>query len=263
MFKRINTGLFNPSEIKNFINDKLRFVWLYILFLSVLISIPAFIQLSLSKSVDDDIKETLVSNIQSKNLEGKIEDYKYTGETIDPVGFNEQFFIGAMTDDVKRLGLVFIFNEEKLEIFIGGNALNKYTYEQLDFETFDFKLTQKVDRDKLKDAIDVVFADYKGLYNTTFSFAAVINSFLTGLFLILMLTVVTAFSFPKMVLRYRFIMSTYASTVYFLSLLFETLFNVKYLSFIGIVISIIFIRKAQAGFFKHLKENIRKEEEDE
>lgn len=263
MFKRINTGLFNPTEIKNFIKDKIWYVLLYILFLSILASIPVFIELAVVKDVDPRLQNSVVTKIQSKKLEGNIEDYKYVGEEIPLVNFNEQFFIGALTNDYQRLGFVFLFNEDKLNVYAGGVLYKEYTYEELKLETFDFQLDKKADRNSLGEAINIIFKDNKALYNTSLSFIAVGNSFVSGLFLILMLTLLTAFSMPKIVYRYRFIMASYASTAYFLAHLLERLFAIDSLNIIGVVFAIIAVRKAHAGFFKLVINVRRKEDEDE
>ena len=86
MIKRLNMGLVAPREIGEFIHDKLRYVFLYILFLSLIVSLPIFVKTSLQNEMDSTLKNNLANTLYTENLANSIVDYQLIGEGNDEIG---------------------------------------------------------------------------------------------------------------------------------------------------------------------------------
>ena len=244
MLKRLNVGLFKSEEIGKYLKDKVGYVILYILFLSILAAIPLMIRLGITNSFDDDLKANIINKIQNSDFDKEIKDYTYDGESFGPIEINSFIFFGTKTTDINRLGAVFVLEEKKVDIYFAGQKSSTHTLEELDLKEIDFSLKERADREKLGKALDIVYKEYKTqvvFYNV---FVEVLGNVIAVIFLSLMFVWIYSYYQPKLLMKYRFVITSYASTVYFFTLLLDGLFGVEFISFIGIFIMGFNLRKA-------------------
>jgi|SRR5690554_1631870 len=262
MFKRIYTNLFTPSEIGKYLKDKVGYVILYILFLSLLATIPIIIQLSYTDIREDSFNKSIISSVSAKGLDAQIIDYKYTGSTIEPFAVSNYMFLGANSNNPNAMGITFMFNDENLNVYTAGQIISSYSYEALNLEALNLNLKDSLDKDKMEHAFSIVYKDYKPYIIVGESIGTVITQTILVLILILLFTGLYSFQIPKLLLKYRFVLISYASTVYFFTVLLDNLFGLEFISLIGIFIMSFNIRKA---FVKTIAISLmqRKEQEED
>ncbi|NLN50265.1 MAG: hypothetical protein GX149_01395 [Acholeplasmataceae bacterium] len=262
MFKRIKISLLNPSAIGQFIKDKVGYVFLYILFLSLFVSIPTIVKRSTTKTIDPVISQGVVNTLYTQKIEGKIVNAKASAQSIAPKSATSTVYVGFFTDDVIRAGIVFVFNEYTFDVYYAGIKVNSYSYEILGLEELTFNMTKTVDREKIIKALDFIYLDFKSITTTITSISAFIGSFISGMFIALLMTASYAFVTPKLNIRYRFILAAYSVSIYYLMNLFSVLYGLELLSFVGIVLAVVFMGRAFRKLIL-LTKIVQKEEKDE
>lgn len=250
MIRRLNVSLFKAEEIGKYLKDKVGYVILYILFLSLIVTIPKIIQLSVNNSLDSTTINRAVGAIQSSDIDGKIVDYKYVGKSFSPISLGGQYYFGVKSKDTNKAGFVFMLEEEQIDIYAAGQKTDSLSLKHLELENLDFKLSQKVDRDNLGNTFNSIYLEYKTINVVMNSITEFFAQFILAIFLIFLVVAINSFMQPKMIFKYRFILTSYASTVYFLTVLLDQLFGVTFISFIGIIMMSINLRKAYTRLLK-------------
>lgn len=264
MIRRLNVGLFKPEEIGKYLKDKVGYVLLYILFLSAIVTIPTIIQHSVVNQLDLTTKNSFVSAIQHSDIDGKIIDYKYEGDSYAPISIGSQYYFGVKSNETYKMGFVFMLEDESIDLYIGGRKTDSLSLTSLELENLDFNLTQKQDRDILGNAFNEIYLEYKTFNVVISGFSELFAQLILALFLIFIVVALNSFAQPKMLFKYRFILTSYASSIYFLTVLFEKLFGLGFISFIGIILMSINLRKAYARLIRiTLIEKRKESDEDE
>lgn len=244
MFKRIYDNLFKPSEIGKYLKDKVGYVILYILFLSIVVNIPLFIELGTTEKTEDAFKLSITNAVISEKLESKIEDYQYIGESVKPFVANNYIYIGFNSSATNLYGITFMFDNEELNIYVGGQIVDAYSYSDLKLENINFSLKDNTDKEKLQEAIGIVYNNYKTYIIVSTTIGLVIQAFLLTLLLILLFSWLYSYFIPKLFFKYRFIIISYAATIYLFTILLDNLIGFKFASYIGIILMGMNARKA-------------------
>jgi predicted membrane protein len=96
----------------------------------------------------------------------------------------------------------------------------------------------------MKDAFSSIYNDFKTILIVGESVGLVIGLAILAILIILLFVGFYSMQTPKLLVRYRFILISYASTIYFFTVLLENLFGFGFFSIIGIVMMMLNARKA-------------------
>lgn len=263
MFKRIYSNLFNPSEAGKYLKDKVGYVILYILFLSLLSSIPPIIQISYTNSYEENLKETLLTGIASKKMTSEIVEYEYIGDSVEPFAVDKYMFFGVNHNNLNSFGITFMINDETLDIFVGKNNIKSYTYKELNLDNVNFNLKNNSDIEKIENALSIVYKEFKPYIVIGESIGIIFMQAFFAVLLILLFVGLYSFQEPKLLMKYRFILVSYSATVYFFTLLLDNLFGINILSLIGIFIMGFNFRKAYIKTIEIILLERKEEDQDE
>lgn len=244
MLKRIYTNLFKPSEIGKYLKDKVGYVMLYILFLSLVVNIPLIVEISYTNTREENIRDTFTANIALAKLESQVVDYEYVGESVNPFFIGNSIYFGAKSNKIKYMGFTFMLEDSELVLYASTHKLKSYSYVDLNLDNIEFNLKDKADKEKMKDAFSSIYNDFKTMLIVGESFALVIGLAILAILIILLFVGFYSMQTPKLLVRYRFILISYASTIYFFNVLLENLFGFGFFSIIGIVMMMLNVRKA-------------------
>ncbi|MDD4824253.1 MAG: hypothetical protein PHU13_03150 [Acholeplasmataceae bacterium] len=258
MIKRLNMGLVAPREIGEFIHDKLRYVFLYILFLSLIVSLPIFVKTSLQNEMDSTLKNNLANTLYTENLANSIVNYQLIGEGNDGIFFQDGYFIGFKATETV-LGILFNFTQNSLDLYYGPVLVSSLTYQELGLDEINFNMRSSEDKTQLFDALDLTYQDYKGSHLLGSVISSIINEFTLGLFLILIITGLSAYNIPKLKIKYRFVLSCYAFTIYYFLTLIGILFGTEILRLVGIVFAQVYMSKGYAELIQMTNINTKGE----
>lgn len=263
MFKRIYSNLFYPSEAGKYLKDKVGYVILYILFLSLLAHIPTIIQASYTDLNEENLIETFLLGIASEKITSEIIEYEYTGDSIEPFAVDKYVFLGFNSDNINSLGFTFIFKDETLDVYVGNNEIKNYSYLELNLDNVNFNLKDSADTEKIEKAFSIIYKDFKTYIVIGESIGAILIQAMFAILLILLFVGLYSFQEPKLLLKYRFILVGYSSTVYFFTLLLDNLFGLTIFSLIGIFIMGFNFRKAFIKTMEAILIQGKEEDEDE
>ena len=244
MFKRIYTNLFQPSEIGKHLKDKVGYVILYILFLSLVVNIPLIVEISYTNTREENIRDAFTANIALEKLESQVVDYEYVGESVDPFLIGNYIYFGAKSNKIKYMGFTFMLEDSELVLYASTHKLKSYSYVDLRLDNIELNLKDKTDKEKMKDAFSSIYNDFKTILIVGESVGLVIGLAILAILIILLFVGFYSIQTPKLLVRYRFILISYASTIYFFTVLLENLFGFGFFSIIGIVMMMLNARKA-------------------
>lgn len=244
MFKRFYVSIIQPTQIGSFLRDKLPYVFLYILFLSIFAAMPAIITVSFKKNFDD----FTIKNIENKLFlsETPKEIINYELNTLEEEAFatSDGLYVISFNKTSKAFKITFNFTKNNLELYFGPMLYKVYSYEDLNLENLNFNMKTNNDKDKLVLLFGSVYKDIKKVILPSFIIATIISEMM--MYLILVLISVWSYSYfsPKLKMRYRFVLASYGFTIYLVSSLLAELYNFGLLRLIGAIAGFLFIRKA-------------------
>lgn len=257
MFKRIKISLTEPKLIGQFIKDKKRVIWGYLLFLLLIITIPMLVKSFVKKEIDPLFKKELIKEFKNNDNdynEITISDYKLIFEekraqkAIDPfhaISFNSALslddFSGSLLD--QRL-YHYNFSEDGIELYLGLNLIKKYSYQELELKDFNFNLPSKEDEDSIVSAFNAIYLENKVYFESLLVIGFYLSELFLLLFLILISTWIYKYQRPKLRARYRFNLTVYSYTIYLFFVLLGELFSIPFLKLLGILLAIIYLRMA-------------------
>ncbi len=244
MFNRIKTSLLNPSAIGQFIKDKVGYVFLYILFLSLCVSLPSIIKTSLADEMDVSVKESIIEYLYVNKIDGEIKNGALTALSLEPQKVITNIYVGVNSSEVNKQGIIFLFQDLVLEIHYSTFFIASYSYSELGLNDLSLKMVYQTDKVKLGAAFDKIYFDYQPAivaFSIVYTF---IFNVVSGLIVILLLTLFYQFVQPKLHFKHRFVLATYSSFIYYLMLLFSVLFQFSSLRIIGLLLAVIFMNKA-------------------
>lgn len=250
MFKRIKIALLEPKQIGQFLKDKKRVVFGYILFLLLIASIPLIIKNTFTKELNSTFKNNFKTAINNSEYLLNIVDGKLVNEeeiklsVLDEFnGFSVNFEYSIYNIDANNFSIyIYNFTEEGIDFYISFSLMESYKYGDLGLSNIDF--SNKEDVNKVLRAFDMIYLYNKSNYN----FLSFLSFYFGELFLSLVFILISMLIYRlqpiKLKRKYRFILSTYSYTMYYFSILLENLYNVPYIKLIGIAISLFYLRIA-------------------
>lgn len=258
MIKRLNAGLIAPKEIGQFIHDKLRYVFLYILFLSLIVSVPIFVKTSLQNEMDSTLKNNLANALYNENPANSIINYQLVGERNEGIFFQDGHFVGFKATETV-IGILFNFTQNSLDLYYGPVLVSSLTYQALGLDEINFNMRSSEDKTQLFEALDLSYQDYKDSYILGSVISTIISEFTLCLLLILIMTGLSAYNIPKLKFKYRFVLSCYAFTIYYFLTLIGILFGTEGLRLVGIVFAQVYMRKGYAQLIEMTNINAKGE----
>lgn len=262
MINRLKVSTSFPSAIGQFIKDKIWYVFLYILFLSIFTSLPTIVKRSLQTEMDSDVVMAFEQALFNAELPYVIENHQLkTQEKVAPSTIYNNMMLSLNQDANETVsGILYNFKLLNLEIYIGPIRVKSYTYEEMNVESFHFNLRHQGDNKTLKTILDYTYNNNRSLLGVSFGFGSVVVYFIEGLFFSFMLAIILMLNTPRLKFKYRFIISAYAMTMYYLMTLIGELFGFGFLMFIGLILAVIYVNRAYRGL---LLITVRKMKEDD
>lgn len=262
MINRLKVSTSFPSAIGQFIKDKIWYVFLYLFFLSVFTALPTIVRRSLQKEMDSDVVVAFEQALFNANMPYVIENNQLkTTEKVAPTMIYNNMLFSVNQDSSETLsGILYNFKLMNLEIYIGPVRVKSYTYQEMNVGAFHFNMRHQGDNKTLKNIFDYTYNDNKSLLGTSYSIGSVIMYFIEGLFFSFMLAIILMLNTPRLKFKYRFIISAYAMTMYYMLTLIGELFSFSFLMFIGLILTVIYVNRAYRGL---LLVTVRKMKEDD
>ncbi len=244
MFKRFYVSITQPTNIGSFLKDKLPYVFLYILFLSIFASLPSIIR----AGVKNNFLAPVIKNIENVLFlsETNKEIINYELNTLEEEIFstNEGLYIISFNRPTSRFNINFNFTKNTLELYFGPVLYKVYSYEELNLENINFNMKSNHDKESLTLLLNYLYKDIKPMLLPSVIIAAILDEM--SLYLILVLISVWSYSFinPKLKVRYRFILASYGFSIYLVSSLIAELYDFNLFRLIGAIMAFTFVRKA-------------------
>lgn len=255
MFKRFYVSIFQPKLTGSFLKDKLPYVFIYILFLSLIVNIPSIIESSFQKNFNPSIKRSLESTLYKSETTATIIDYQLTTDESLIYQADSGSYAITFNGSPTSLNISFNFKKDTLELYVGPTLVNTYTYRDLELESIEFNMKKSQDRITFDHLLSKVYLDVKPLFITGSILAFIFNEFVTYILLVLISVWSYSYFRPKLKMRYRFIMASYGFSVFFITVLLANLYDFQLLRVLGVILGFSFTRKAYIYLIQ------RKEEE--
>ena len=260
MFQRIFDGLFAPSQIVHYRNDKKIVAFGVLVFFSILLMIPSVIALFMTNIMDYDSK-VAIRNSFFNNIEIP---YVIENNKLTFVGDTErtQYYVNIeelnttvcfTTQDkiileTKMLSNIIVFNTNS--VYIHNNIKNYvvlYYYEYSDFYQLDFR-DAKDDKylfwDSIFSAVQKVLDNNQTLIKGISLALIVVQSFLMVIGATLLLTLFNRIGSKNIYsFEMHWRMMIYFSGPFVLGFLFATLFNTMIFEYTGLIITLIYSLK--------------------
>ena len=156
-----------------------------------------------------------------------------------------------------------IFESDQIAFYLDTILIRNYSYETLGIENLDFQFENQSDTDSFYHATDVLFNDIKPIV----VFTGTLMLFLSNLILYLLLALIMSFLYgirpEKLKFKYRFIMSIYALTSYFVVILIGELYGLGILSYFALVLPYIYMSISFTGLLRMSKIVVVKKDDEE
>lgn len=268
MFQRIIDGLFNPSQIVQYRNDKKIVAFFVLVFYAVLLMIPSIIALYISKPFDYDVKVAIRNSfLNNTEIPYVIENNKLTfvGETektqyyinVDELNLTVCFSTQEkIILEKQMLGNVIVFDTNCVYFYNtmeNITILNYYEYDQ--FYQMDFRMArndQQVFWDSMFNVIQEIIDNNDALIKSASLVIIVFQAFFLVLMVTLLLTLFNRFG-SKNIYSFgtHWKLMIYFSGPFVLGFLFATLFNTMIFEYAGLIITLIYSLKInQINFIK-------------
>lgn len=258
MIKRLNISLFSPGKIAFFLKDKKRYVLGYLFLLTMVLTIPTAIELSIDSGLSSSELSQLSTQVEKQNIDCNITSGVLSNACeITPFNLGP-FVVTTTASNDSEYYLVLAQNGVQFSFM--NQTLIELSYQDLNLENIDLSLTNETDKETFEQAIVTLFDNTRTQRNTIF----VISSFFADYTLFIILALLIAFVYGMMPQRlkypYRFKMAVYSLSPYVVILLIGKLYGVDELFFIGLFLPYIYMRLAYTGLLNMSKIVIKKEE---
>lgn len=259
MFKRFRSGLFFPSEIINYRFEKKIITILYLLILVILSALPSFIILFGDDTLSYADKKVIRDAFRNEDVPYKIANYQllYTGTTA------EELFVVELTDTLNviltseaefneeispfSVDAFIILTKEKVIYQRSLTKIELFNYSDYsNLENFDFSGAISDDYDFWFDVFPIVNQQLER-FSLLLNLVNLAGLFLVSLFSLLILGLIITF-FQKLFIPYLnfgsvFQLMIYVLTPYVIGQLLASLFGFALLSFVGIIMTVIYASK--------------------
>lgn len=260
MLRRMTTSLSNPKAVVFFMKDRLSKVIGYGLLLPVLLLIPLLLQRWVDPSMDIDrykiMHQKIVENFKLENTQ--ITDGVLYSSGVASTTF-EYYSIYLGTNDISPMTINVVFEKEYLALYMGDIEQKRVSYQSLQLDNFDFTNPSSQDFYLLSGAVKTLIDSYPLTFFvdlTMIYFVGVTDYFIIGLLLAFMMMI---FPLPIQIpFGYRYKISLYLMSVYIVSQLILSLFNLSDLGFISIMVTYVYHLIAYR-FMRHLRVEVMDE----
>lgn len=245
MFRKLKISLSKPAFVFAFVKDRAFQVIKYLLFIILLMTLPAIIAAFNKPGMLFPSNQTITSGIQKNFLDDgyAIVDNKL----VNPNNISKRFFtseyiivVGEKGQDSS--GVVIQFSEEAIDIYMQVGTFSKQQYSSIKYENtnlndivFNAENASKISYsilDVLKDDTMLRTMKVFQIY-----FANLVEYLFIALLLTLLFKMGNRLSLP---FKNSFVISIYLTSVWAITMLILTLFNIRFLSFLPIVIAYIY-----------------------
>lgn len=244
MFNRFRDSIFKPKKIAKYSMDKIWFVLLYVLIMTLICLLPTVITVATFDKIPSSsiraLHEIFEDNDKIPNI--KIENYILTNTEETSITYYDNYSIGFNNPELNDTVITVIFNEEGINIYSNGIGSLFLSYKHLDIQNLDFGKLNQGDSEEFKLLItycDNIVNDYKMIWGTS----VIIYSFIEILVVFFLFILFLTF-FEKLFCDYPFKIAfniiSYSSTVFFISFLLSQLLGMSFIYLIGIVISVLY-----------------------
>lgn len=248
MYQRFKRGLFIPSELSLHLKDSWLKVWGYFFLLLILSALP-FLMIAVASDGLTHQEKMLIKENYTESLSGthQIVDGKLI---IEPEFLNHDkyirinlYTIGIVntptSPEYQGIRLIFITDGVRLSTF---NVVSQtYTYEALGLQNFDFSDYSTGNIDRLVKAVNIIFIEHSTTTKISNSFVLLGSHFIELIFFVL---ITAAFTRHVLPFKFKFKIAVYVLTVYVVASLFALFFNNGLFVFIGIILMMVYMRRA-------------------
>lgn len=253
MIRRLNVSISQPGKIGMFMKDKLWISLLFVFIVSILCSIPTIIKVSSYNGFDTNIISDIdnvykiiknANNDENKYLpKVEIKDYRLSGTGNGGFVYGEFGFYF----NEKPINMVYdlLFTDDSIEFHMAGILMKDYSYESLGLDNVDFRNLDTKDDDftKVVRALEHIFNDNKSTW-VTVEIGSAIGVTILRHFIVALILAIAAMFGSFIPFKYIYKLAIYAVTIYQISLLFYELFNAIIFRYVGIILALVYIRKA-------------------
>lgn len=246
MYQRFKRALFKPRELGLYFKDSWAKVITYFFLLCFVLMLPIFaIEATYSgfdtkelRAIDENYEKVFVSEL-------KIID----GILIYPIDFNQgkelilDNYKIAIAPKVNTLESIttLIFREKGIDVVFLGLRASTVSYQDLDLVNFDFSDYSTNNKLRLIHSLNDSLKQNNVINKTVNLILTIFATVFDLLIIILIASFFGPIGFP---FKLKLKLAIYASTIYALTALFAILFNVKFLVYIGMVLFVIYIKRA-------------------
>ncbi len=249
MLDRVKTAIVAPGDLIKYRNDRLYKVFLYMVFFGVLMTTSTIIMLIGFNGIDGQTKRTIEENYTPPESACVIEDASLScDEAVQHVAYEGQgakFVIDSTdtldTGDYGGLTYTFVLHEESVHAVVMGVSVQEISISSLNTDVQNLDLSPSEEEEDaffqaIFNTVDETINDTKPLWGTTM----IITNFLSALLLFNMFVLINTFfiqrRFQKVPFRQMYTMMTYASTLLFVVLVFDSMWQLNLFLFLVLLL---------------------------
>ena len=260
MYQRFRDSIVTPANIVEFRNDKLIWVFLYILFFALLLSTRMIIDTITYDGLSQSEQNAVIDELPVLDEDCGFSAYEYICDTTETTLLYSDMVLSYYLDSHDELQ--YDNYESQYNIVIQGSSIHMIFNNRLVLEErldtyapnalldLDFSL-QSDDPDLFEDKVVSVIDDFIVSYKPIWGPMLVLVDFITGLILffafILLSAMMMRLRFKEVPYRQMFVMNAYSATAFYLILIFNSLFELNFLLII-LLIFIAFRQNNQLSF---------------
>jgi hypothetical protein len=249
MLERVKTSIIAPGNLIKYRNDRLYKVFLYMLFFGVLMTTSAIIMVLSFNGIDGATERSIENNYvppesacaiedSSLNCDDSKKHLAYEGNGVEIVIDSTPTLD---TGDYGGLTYTFVLHEESIHAVVMGIAVQSIPISSLDSSLHNLDLNpSEAEEDAFFSAIfntvDKTIEDTKPLWGTTM----IVTNLLSALLLFNMFVLINTFflqrRLKKVPFRQLYTMMTYASTLLFVVLIFDSMWQLNFFVFLVLLL---------------------------
>lgn len=254
MFERISVSLFHPRMIGKFINDKMRNVIFYFLFLTLVATLPSIMLIISERGVGAEFEKYFIEQIsksETKNL--TFENKKLTGDSYTLKYANYIFVFGDPEYSGGVFEIVFMYLEDEIKVLQQGITVNTTKYEDLEIGDFTLSAVREGIVTAQYRLTSLLNYGYDSLRPLMIPVQIITTIFVNIIMFSFMICIIYFFSRginPGVTNKMRLKICIYSMTWVLIISAIAGLYGLTSLLFIAIIIPYIFVMKALSSIVK-------------
>ncbi|MGM0435565.1 MAG: DUF1189 family protein [Bacillota bacterium] len=245
MLDRVKTAIVSPGSLIKYRNDRLYKVFLYMIFFGVLMTTSTIIMLLSFNGIDGQTKRAIEENYKAPESACVIEDSTLScdesSQHVAYEGQGAQFVIDSTeslnTGDYGGFSYTFVLHEDSVHAIVMGVSVQEMAISSLHPDLHNLNLNPNAEEEDaffqaIYNTVDETIEETKPLWGTTM----IITNFLSALLLFNMFVLINTFfiqrRLQKVPFRQMYTMMTYASTLLFVVLVFDSMWQLNLFVFI-------------------------------